>query len=75
LLRCGSKLAECFTADEMTFYVEGVVNGSVRTQEALRRSLGLETQHLPLSSSDRQMRILRPIVFAEPTRPVSVSQS
>jgi hypothetical protein len=50
------------SGDEVALQVEGVVNCSVNAQEALGRS----RLQLALASSDRLMRILRPIVLSEP---------
>jgi hypothetical protein len=50
----------------MTLDVERVVNGGVNGQEALGRSGRFETLHLALASSSRLMRILGPIVLAQP---------
>ena len=47
----------------MTLQVEGVVDCGVGGDEALRLPLGLEALHLALSSSDRKMRALDPVVI------------
>ena len=44
--------------------VEAVVDGGVGGKETLGRALGLELLLFPLPSSDRQMRVLSPVVFA-----------
>jgi hypothetical protein len=46
--------------------IEGIVNGGVHAEEALGGSSRLEPLPLALSSSHGLMRILRPIVLAEP---------
>ncbi len=50
----------------MALKVEGIVDGGMHAEEALRRSSRFEALHLALSSSHRLMRILRSIVFPEP---------
>ena len=49
----------------MTLEVEGVVDGGMSGEEALRRSGRLEALHLPFSSPHRLVRILRPVVLAQ----------
>lgn len=44
-------------------------------EEALRRGQGLEALHLPLASSDRKMRVFGAVVFAQPTRPMTILQA
>ena len=46
----------------MALDLEGVVDGSVGGEKPLRRSLWLEALHPSFSLSNRQVRILRPIV-------------
>ena len=46
--------------------IEGVVNGGMHAEEALRRSSRFEPLHLALSSPYRLMRVLRPIVASKP---------
>jgi hypothetical protein len=48
----------------MALDVKSVVDGGVKRQEALGRSGRFETLHLALASTNRLMRILRPIVHA-----------
>ncbi len=55
----------------MTLQIEGVVDCGVGGDEAL--TLGLETLHLALASSDRKVRVFNPVVLAQPARTVSVS--
>ena len=50
----------------MALKVEGVVNRTVHAEKALGGSSRLEPLQLALASSDRLMRILRPIVFPKP---------
>jgi hypothetical protein len=58
----------------MALKVEGVVDGSMNTEEALRRGGGLETLHLALSSSDRLMRVLGAVVGRQPL-PMAAGQA
>jgi hypothetical protein len=67
-----SKRAKRFRANQMTLSIESVVNRSVRGEKSLGGSLGLKPLHFPLSSSDREMRILRPLVFSKSARPVPI---
>lgn len=48
----------------MTLDIEGVVDRAVGGNEALRLALRLEPLHFSLSSSDRKMRVLDPVVIA-----------
>ena len=48
-----SEEAQCAAGDEVTLEVEGVVDGGVCGEEALRRSRRLEPLHLPFSSPHR----------------------
>ena len=57
----------------MALQVEGVVNCSVNAQEALGRSRRLEPLQLALASSDRLMRILRPIILPDPPKGSKIS--
>lgn len=59
----------------MTLDLEGVVDRGMSGEEALGRRLALEQQLLSLASSDRQVRVLRPIVLPQPTGPVKVAQA
>ena len=66
---CGSFCSEdpqCGSGDEVALHVAGVVNCSVNAEEALGRSSRLEPLQLALASSDCLMRILCPIILAEP---------
>ncbi len=56
----------------MTLDVEGVVDRGVGGEEALGGSLGLEALLLAFSSSDRQVRVLDPVVLAEAPWAVNV---
>ena len=49
----------------MALEVERVVDGGVHAEKALGRSGRLEALHLALSSSDRLVRILGPVVLAQ----------
>ena len=60
-------------ADQVTLDVEGVVDRGVGGEEPLGGGLGFETLLLPLSSSDRQMRIFDPVVLPQSTRPVDAA--
>jgi hypothetical protein len=46
--------------------IEGIVDGGMHTQEALRGTRRLETLHLALSPSHRLMRVLGSIVAPDP---------
>jgi hypothetical protein len=48
-----SEAAQCAAGDEVTLEVEGVVDGGMSGEEALRRSGRFEPLHLPFSSSHR----------------------
>lgn len=63
-MRLGTKAAEGVSADQVSLGVEGVVDGGVGGEETLGGSLALEQLHLSLSSSDRQVRVLRPVVLS-----------
>jgi len=56
----------------MSLDVEIVIDGTVGGNEALGLALRLEPLHFPLSSSNRKMRILHPIVFLQSTGLMSV---
>ena len=53
--RFGSECPQGRSGDEMTLYVESIVDGGMEVQEALRRSGRLEALHLPLAASDGLM--------------------
>ena len=53
-------LAHKASAVEVSLDVDIVVDGGVRGEEPLGGRAGLEALHLALSSSDREMRVLRP---------------
>ena len=59
------KTRRVFATDEMTFGVEGVVDGSVGRQKSLGGWRGFEPLHLSLSSSNWQVRILRAVVLSQ----------
>ena len=46
----------------MALEVEGIVDGSMNAQKALRRRRGFEALHFALASTHHLMRVLRPIV-------------
>src|SRR5919112_4021793 len=50
----------------MALQVEGVVDGGMQAEKSLRRAGRLEALHLALSSSHSLMRVLGPIVHAQP---------
>ena len=50
----------------MALKIEGIVDGGMHTQEALRGTRRLETLHLALSPSHRLMRVLCSIVAPDP---------
>jgi len=62
----GAEASKRGPADEVTLGVEGVVDRCVDGEESLGWSLGLEQLLLSLSSSDRQVGVLRPIVLPKP---------
>lgn len=56
----------------MTLQIEGVVDRSVRGEEALSEGDGFEPLHLALSSPDREERVFGAVVFAQATRPMTI---
>ena len=70
----GSDSSECFAADEVTFGVEGIVNGGVAGEKSLSGWWRFEPLHLSLASSNRQVRVLRAVVFSQPAWPVALLQ-
>jgi hypothetical protein len=56
----------------MSLGVEGVVDGCVGGEKSLGRRNGFESLHPSLSSSDGQMGVLGPVVFAQSARLVKV---
>jgi len=54
----GSEFSQRGLGDEMALKIEGVVDGGMHTQEALRGARRLESLHLALSPSHRLMRVL-----------------
>lgn len=58
---------ECRPADHVSLKIERVVDRSMRRQKPLSGLSGLEPEHLSLSSSDRQMRVLGAVVLAQAT--------
>ena len=62
----GSEFSQRGSGDEMALKIEGIVDGGMHTQEALRRARRLESLHLALSPSHRLMRVLGSIVAPDP---------
>lgn len=62
--RLHSKAAHGFVGVEVTRDGKGVVDCGAGGNEALGLVLGFEVLHLALSSSDRKMRVLAPVVVA-----------
>ena len=60
------------SGDEVTVYIESVVDCTVGENETLGLTLGFEALHFPLSSSLRQMRIFDPVVVSQPPRFVAL---
>ena len=56
----------------MTLQIEGVVDRSVRGEEALSEGDGFEPLHLALSSPDREERVFGAVVFAQATRSMTI---
>ena len=50
----------------MALEIEGVVDGGMHAEKALCGAGRLEALHFAFASSDRLMRVLRPIVLSEP---------
>lgn len=64
LVQCGGTLGfEVRSAGEASFLVEVVRNGGMEGCERLKTSHMPEPEHRPLSSSEWQVRILRPIIW------------
>lgn len=59
----------------MPLYVERVVDRRMRLEEMLRGTLALEALHLPLASSDAEMRVLCAIVVAQSPRPMAIEKA
>jgi len=62
LHRISSKDAQSAARDQVSLDGEGVVDRRVKGEEALRGAGRLEPLELPLSSSDRLVRVIGPIV-------------
>ena len=62
----GSEFSQRGSGDEMALKIEGIVDGGMHTQEALRGARRLESLHLALSPSQRLMRVLGSIVVPDP---------
>jgi hypothetical protein len=59
----------------MPLDVERVVDSRMRLKETLRGTLALEALHLPLASSDAEMRVLCAIVVAQSPRPMAIDET
>ena len=59
----------------MPLDVERVVDSRMRFEETLRGTLALEPLHLPLASSDAEMRVLCAIVVAQSPRPMAIEKA
>ena len=59
----------------MPLDVERVVDRRVRLEKSLRRCSTLEPLHLALASSNAEVRVLGAVVFAQPTRPMSIAET
>jgi hypothetical protein len=62
----GSEDPQCGSRDEVALKIEGVVNGGVHAEEALRGSSRFQTLQLAFASPHYLMRIFRAIVAPEP---------
>jgi len=49
----GSEFSQRGSGDKMSLKIEGIVDGGMHTQEALRGARRLESLHLALSPSER----------------------
>src|SRR6516225_4192607 len=61
-----SEFSQRGSGNEMALKIEGIVDGGMHTQEALRGARRLESLHLALSPSHRLMRVLGSIVAPDP---------
>ena len=68
----GAEVAKGGSANEMSLGEESIVDRCMGGEETLGRGLALEQLHLPLPPSDRQVRVLRPVVFSQPAGLVEV---
>ena len=59
----------------MRLEIEAVVDDGVGREETLGLPLGLEPLHLPLTTPDRQVRVLGPVVGAQAAWPVAVGEA
>jgi hypothetical protein len=57
-------LAKCRAADQMLLGVKDIVDCCVGGEQTLGRWGRFEALHFSLSSADRKMRVLRPVVFS-----------
>ena len=53
----------------MALDIEGIVDRRVGDGESLGRGLGFELLLLALSSLDREVGVLNPVILPQPTRP------
>ncbi len=70
----GAKAAKVGAADQVRLDGEGVVDGGMGGEEALGGRLTFEALHPSFSSPDWEVRVLGPIVFAKPSRPMKLLQ-
>jgi hypothetical protein len=75
LERLGAELAQGGTADQLGLEAEDVVDGGVRKQKSLSLDLAFELLHLPLSSSDGQVRVFRPVVGPHAAGPMAIGEA
>ena len=71
---CGSRSSEGpegLSGDQVSLEIEDVVDGAMGGDEALGLALRLETLHFALASTDREMGVLNPVVFAQSARLVT----
>jgi hypothetical protein len=59
----------------MPLDIERVVDRRMRLKETLRGALALEAPHLPLASSDAEMRVLCAIVVAQSPRSMAIEKA
>ena len=61
-----SEFSQRGSGNEMALKIEGIVDGGMHTQEAVRGARRLESLHLALSPTHRLMRVLGSIVAPDP---------
>jgi hypothetical protein len=74
-MRLGPELAKGRSADQVGLGVEAVVDGGMGGEETLGLALGFESLHFPLSSPDRQVRVLGAIIRTHAARSVTVGET